>query len=81
MNNNHHKNIIRNGLRPGDVGYDGYDLDLFKGVFVDDDEEEEKYPDLPVNTSTDFEPFVVGNDSEKKLFDSKKKVFFNLSDD
>lgn len=23
----------RNGLRPGDVGYDGYDAELFKGVF------------------------------------------------
>lgn len=24
---------IRNGLKPGDVGYDGYDLHLFDGVF------------------------------------------------
>eukprot|EP00597_Dinobryon_sp_UTEXLB2267_P000499 CAMPEP_0170059058 /NCGR_PEP_ID=MMETSP0019_2-20121128/1465_1 /TAXON_ID=98059 /ORGANISM="Dinobryon sp., Strain UTEXLB2267" /LENGTH=265 /DNA_ID=CAMNT_0010264187 /DNA_START=837 /DNA_END=1634 /DNA_ORIENTATION=+ len=29
---------IRNGLRPGDVGYDGYDLQLFEGVFEDDDD-------------------------------------------
>ena len=29
---------IRQGLKPGDVGYDGYDLHLFDGVF--DDEEE-----------------------------------------
>jgi AAA family ATP:ADP antiporter len=27
---------VRNGLRPGDVGYDGYDLKLFEGVFEDD---------------------------------------------
>jgi AAA family ATP:ADP antiporter len=27
---------VRNGLRPGDVGYDGYDLKLFEGVFDDD---------------------------------------------
>jgi ATP/ADP translocase len=27
---------VRNGLRPGDVGYDGYDLHLFEGVFEED---------------------------------------------
>jgi len=30
---------VRNGLKPGDVGYDGYDLHLFEGVF---DEETQK---------------------------------------
>jgi AAA family ATP:ADP antiporter len=29
-------NAVRNGLRPGDVGYDGYDLHLFEGVFEED---------------------------------------------
>ena len=29
---------IRNGLRPGDVGYDGYDLHLFNGVYSSDDD-------------------------------------------
>jgi AAA family ATP:ADP antiporter len=29
-------NIVRNGLKHGDVGYDGYDLDLFLGVFDDE---------------------------------------------
>ena len=33
---------IRNGLIPGDVGYDGYDLHLFEGVFPDDDENSNK---------------------------------------
>ena len=28
---------VRNGLRPGDVGYDGYDLHLFEGVFPEED--------------------------------------------
>lgn len=32
----------RRGLKPGDVGYDGYDLRLFEGVFEDDEEEEEE---------------------------------------
>ena len=27
--------VERGGLRPGDVGYDGYDLGLFEGVFED----------------------------------------------
>jgi ATP:ADP antiporter, AAA family len=27
---------VRNGLKPGDVGYDGYDLQLFDGVFDDE---------------------------------------------
>lgn len=30
-------NIIRNGVKYGDVGFDGYDLDLFEGVFDDDE--------------------------------------------
>jgi hypothetical protein len=29
-------NAVRNGLRPGDVGYDGYDLHLFDGVFEEE---------------------------------------------
>lgn len=29
---------VRNGLRPGDVGYDGYDLHLFEGVFPEEEE-------------------------------------------
>lgn len=33
---------IRNGLRPGDVGYDGYDLHLFDGVFEEDEEDDIK---------------------------------------
>jgi ATP:ADP antiporter, AAA family len=28
--------ILRNGLKPGEVGYDGYDLHLFEGVFEED---------------------------------------------
>jgi hypothetical protein len=31
---------IINGLRPGDVGYTGYDPDLFKGVFDDENQED-----------------------------------------
>jgi ATP/ADP translocase len=31
---------VRNGLRPGDVGYDGYDLKLFEGVFEGEGEGE-----------------------------------------
>lgn len=31
--------LYRNGLYPGDVGYDGYDLHLFDGVFTDDEDE------------------------------------------
>ena len=29
---------MRNGLKPGDVGYDGYDLHLFDGVFDDQEQ-------------------------------------------
>jgi hypothetical protein len=29
---------LRNGLKPGDVGYDGYDLHLFDGVFEDQEQ-------------------------------------------
>jgi hypothetical protein len=29
---------VRRGLKPGDVGYDGYDLHLFDGVFEDGDD-------------------------------------------
>lgn len=32
---------VRRGLKPGDVGYDGYDLHLFDGVFEDADDDEE----------------------------------------
>lgn len=32
----------RRGLKPGDVGYDGYDLRLFEGVFEEEDDEEEQ---------------------------------------
>jgi hypothetical protein len=35
------QNLCRNGLYPGDVGYDGYDLHLFDGVFTDDDEDDD----------------------------------------
>jgi hypothetical protein len=31
--------LVRNGLRPGDVGYDGYDLKLFEGVFDEDEQQ------------------------------------------
>ena len=31
--------VKRRGLKPGDVGYDGYDLGLFEGVFDDDAED------------------------------------------
>jgi len=32
---------MRNGLKPGDVGYDGYDLHFFEAVFSDDEENNE----------------------------------------
>ena len=32
-----------NGLLPGDVGYEGYDPDLFEGVFDDDDDRKSAY--------------------------------------
>lgn len=34
--------LVRNGLRPGDVGYDGYGLKHFEGVFDDDEERGEE---------------------------------------
>ena len=42
---------IRNGLRPGDVGYDGYDMHLFEGVF-------------PSNRSYDDEGGIGGGKGE-----------------
>jgi hypothetical protein len=52
---------IIDGLKPGDVGYSGYDLHLFKGVFEDDDQQGIK--------DTDRLSF------DKKFFDPDSKTF------
>lgn len=39
---------VRNGLRPGEVGYGGYDLHLFEGVFPEDQQHMEDI-DNPMN--------------------------------
>ena len=58
---------VRNGLKPGDVGYDGYDLNHYDGVFEREEEgavniDQEVFGDFvgPHGASKDGRIFVGG---------------------
>ena len=54
----------RNGLNPGDVGYDGYDLGLFEGTF-DDSEMEDDDDDASISISVNLNKTKNKDKNEK----------------
>jgi AAA family ATP:ADP antiporter len=62
---------VRRGLRPGDVGYDGYSLELLEGVFDNDDDDDDDDDDNNDNDNNDDGGDGGGNDEEPYHLDRK----------
>ena len=68
---------VRNGLKPGDVGYDGYDLHLFDGVF---DDQEQSVKDKLYYETHGMSPIKLMGTNPKVANNSSSSNSNNIND-